>query len=153
MNTNMKKPIRMWMAGAVVALSGCQSLPGGAGAPDLQEVEAIERARLAAWMRADTQAMRSVLGDDLLYCHSDGRCENKEQIVSSIGSGKQVYRSIEVLELKPRAVGGAVLINGRVRLGVDSNGKQMEFNAIFTDVYVRRDGRWQMVSYQSTSTS
>lgn len=145
----MNKPLLLLILGAAAAASGCRTTLT-AIAPDLQEVEAVERARFQAWVRADTDAMRPMLADDLLYCHSDGRCENKEQVLSSIGSRQAIYESIDVLELKPRALGGAALINGKVRMRVQLNGNPLEFTAIYTDAYVKRDGRWQLVSWQST---
>ena len=132
---------------ALTLLAGCQTMTP---APDLAEAEAVERARFQAWINADTAAMRTMLADDLLYCHSTGQCESKEQIVASIGSKQTIYRKMDVISLKPRAVGGAVLINGKLDITAESGGKATQFQGIYTDVYVKRDGRWQMVSWQST---
>jgi hypothetical protein len=132
---------------ALTLLAGCQTMTA---APDLAEVEAVERARFEAWMKADTAAMGPMLADDLLYCHSSGQCENKEQIVASIGSRQTIYRKMDVISLKPRAVGGAVLINGKLDIAVEDKGRPIQFQAIYTDVYVKRDGAWQLVSWQST---
>ena len=128
-------------------LAGCQTLPVE---PNLTEVEALERARFQAWVKADTAAMQPMLADDLLYCHSSGLCETKEQIVASIASRRTVYRKMDIVSLKPRAVGGAVLINGKADVTVDQDGKPLQFQMVYTDVYVKRDGRWQLVSWQST---
>jgi hypothetical protein len=129
------------------ALAGCQTMTA---APDLAEVETVERARFQAWIKGDAAAMRPILGDDLLYCHSSGQCQNKEEIVASILSNESDYQKMDVLELKPRAVGGAVLINGKLDVVVTDAGGVKQFKAIYTDIYVKRDGRWQLVSWQST---
>ena len=132
---------------ALTLLAGCQTLTAP---PNLVEVEAIERARFQAWIKGDTAAMRPMLADDLLYCHSTGQCQNKEEIVAAIGSRETLYRKMDVVSLKPRAVGGAVLINGKLDITAEAGGKPTQFQAIYTDVYVKRDGRWQLVSWQST---
>jgi len=132
-------------------VAGCQppSAPS-LSSQDLAEVEALERARFQAWIKGDTDAMRPMLGDDLVYCHSTGQCQNKEEIVTSIGSRETIYHAMNVLELKPRAVGGAVLINGKLDITAETGGQVNQFQGIYTDVYVKRNGNWQMVSWQST---
>jgi hypothetical protein len=132
---------------ALPMLAGCQTM---SAAPDLAEVEAVERARFQAFIEGDTAPLRPMLADDLLYCHSSGQCETKEQIVASISSNAADYQKLDVVYLKPRAVGGAVLINGKVDVLVVDSGGTKQFQAIYTDVYVKRDGRWQLVSWQST---
>jgi len=128
-------------------LAGCQTMTAQ---QSLVEVEAVERARFQAWIKGDTAAMRPMLADDLLYCHSTGQCQNKEEIVAAIGSRETVYRKMDIVDLKSRAVGGAVLINGKLDITAESGGTVTRFLGIYTDVYVKRDGRWQMVSWQST---
>jgi hypothetical protein len=135
------------LALALPWLAGCQTT---SAAPDLAEVEAVERARFQAWIDGDAATIRPMLGDDLLYCHSSGQCENKEQIVASISSNQADYQKMDVVYLKPRAVGGAVLINGKLDIVVKDSGGLKQFQGIYTDVYVKRDGKWQLVSWQST---
>jgi hypothetical protein len=132
---------------ALALLAGCQTMQA---APDLAEVEAVERARFQAWVKEDVAAMRPMLADDLLYCHSSGQCQNRDEIVASITSKEADYQKMDVISLKPRAIGGAVLINGKVDVLVIDAGVTKQFQAIYTDAYVKRDGRWQLVSWQST---
>jgi hypothetical protein len=135
------------LALALSLLAGCQTQ---SAAPDLAEVEAVERARFRAWIEGDAATIRPMLGDDLLYCHSSGVCENKEQIVASISSNQADYQKMDVVYLKPRAVGGAVLINGKLDIVVVDSGGTKQFQAVYTDAYVKRDGKWLLVSWQST---
>jgi hypothetical protein len=135
------------IAVASTLLVGCQTM---SASPDLAEVEAVERARFQTWIKGDTKAMESVLGDDLIYCHSSGLCESKQQLITAFGSKQTIYRKLDAVMLKPRAVGGAVLINGKVDIVAEVNGNPAAFQAVYSDVYVKRDGRWQLVSWQST---
>ena len=133
---------------ALALIAGCQTLQP---APDLAEVEAVERERFQAWVKGDVAAMQPLLADDLLYCHSSGQCQNKEEIVASIRSNESDYQKLDVVYLKPRAMGGgAVLINGKVDIVVVDSGGTKQFQAVYTDAYVKRNGRWQLVSWQST---
>ena len=116
----------------------------------LNEVEALERARFKAWIAADTSVMRPMLGDDLVYCHSTGQCQNKEEIVAAIGSRETIYHAMDIVYMKPRLIDGAVVINGKLNIRAELAGKVTEFQAIYTDVYAKRNGHWQLVAWQST---
>jgi hypothetical protein len=41
-------------------------------------------------------------------------------------------------------------LTGAARIRVTANGNPISFGVRFTDVYVNKDGQWQMVAWQST---
>jgi uncharacterized protein (TIGR02246 family) len=131
---------------AVAALSACASTP--AFSPG--EIEAVERTRFAAWVKGDVAEIAPLLADDLVYCHSSTVCESKEELLHSLSSGRTVYRSIDVLEMRPRSANGAVIVNGKAAIKVESNGNPLAFTLVYTDVYVKQDGRWLLATWQST---
>ena len=47
-------------------------------------------------------------------------------------------------------LGDAVVLTGIAQIKVVSNGTPNAFGVRFTDVYARRNGKWQMVTWQST---
>jgi hypothetical protein len=116
----------------------------------LRDIETVERARFKAFIAADAAAVRPMLGDDLVYCHSSGVCQNKEQIIAFVTSGTQRYVGLDIVAFNPRLIGDAIVINGKLNMRVEVNGKADSFQAIYTDMYAKRDGRWQLVSWQST---
>jgi hypothetical protein len=133
------------------ATSGCATGRGTAvSADELAAVAALERQRFAAVVRADVATLGPWLAADLSYCHSTGRCQTRQEFLDDIGSGALRYRSIEVLEMQPRAVGDTVVLNGRIALEVDLQGQPNRLILVYTDVYVRRDGRWQLAAWHST---
>ncbi len=129
-------------------LAGCQTMRA---TPNLGEVEAVERARFQTWIRNDVAGMATALADDVVYCHSSGQCQSKKEFIADIASKQRVYRKMDVISMAPKAVGGAVLINGTIDVVAESPGRVVQFRGIYSDVYVKRDGRWQLVSWQSTS--
>jgi uncharacterized protein (TIGR02246 family) len=118
------------------------------------EVEAIERARFQTWVKGDVAAMQKVMADDVLYCHSNGQCQTKQEFIAEIESKQRVYKKMELISMKAKALGSyAVLINGTVEVSAEAaGGKVAQFKGIYTSVYVRRDQRWQLISWQSTTT-
>jgi uncharacterized protein (TIGR02246 family) len=131
---------------AAVSLSACATTP--AASPD--EIEAVERARFAAWVKGDVAQIAPLLAEDLVYCHSSAVCESKAELLKSMSSGRTLYRSIDVLEMRPRNANGAVIVNGKAAIKVESHGNPLAFTLVYTDVYVKRDGRWLLASWQST---
>jgi ketosteroid isomerase-like protein len=144
----MKTLAWLLAAGCTVLMSGMALAGDGSGA--LREVEGVERARFKAFVAADIKSLQQMLADDLVYCHSTGQCQNKQEVVAALGSHQTIYHALDVVEMKPREVAGAVVITGTVNIRAEMGGKAAEFKAIYTDVYAKRDGRWQLVTWQST---
>jgi uncharacterized protein (TIGR02246 family) len=116
------------------------------------DAEAVERARFQTWVKGDVAAIRGVMADDVLYCHSNGQCQNKQEFIAEIESKQRVYKKMDVVSMNAKALSSyAVLINGTIEVAAEASGKTVQFRAIYTSVYVRRDGRWQLVSWQSTT--
>ena len=116
------------------------------------DVEAVERARFQTWVKGDVAAMQAVIADDALYCHSNGQCQTKKELIGEIESKQRVYKKMDVISMTAKALGSyAVLINGTIDVLAEAPGKVAQFRGIYTSVYVRRDGRWQLISWQSTT--
>ena len=135
---------------ASAATPPAESTTSGSPVSALKEVETVERARFKAWIAADPAAIGPFLGDDLVYCHSTGVCQNKAEIIKFASSPNTHYIAMDVVQLSPRLIGGAVVINGKLDVRIVSNGKPDHFQATYTDVYAKRDGKWLLVSWQST---
>jgi hypothetical protein len=139
--------VSLLLASAVASAScaACASL-----ASSESTVLQLERSRFDAMTRQDVRALEPMLADDLVYCHSHGLCETKTEFLGSIGSGSIRYRSVEVLELRPRALDDAVVLNGTIAIEGVLGGETRTMRLSFLDVYARRNGRWQLIGWQST---
>jgi hypothetical protein len=65
-------------------------------------------------------------------------------------SGSTVYTGCEPSDVKAQDFGETVVLTGIAQIKVVSNGTPNAFGVRFTDVYAKRNGRWQMVTWQST---
>ena len=81
---------------------------------------AIERARFAAMAGPDIAALAPLLAADLSYCHSNGRCENRRELLASISSGATRYRKIELINAVARAGSSLATLTGQVRITLQS---------------------------------
>jgi ketosteroid isomerase-like protein len=110
----------------------------------------LDRKRMRAMAAKDVDTLESVLADDLIYTHSSARLDTKRTLIQAMVSGTTVYTSVEPSDVKAQDLGDSVVLTGIAQIKVVSNGTPNAFGVRFTDVYTKRDGRWQMVTWQST---
>jgi hypothetical protein len=132
------------------ALSALVCAGGCAPAHPTQSVQEAEQARFDAMTHQDVAKLGHMLAPDLTYCHSNGLCESKEQVLATIASGRLRYRAIRVERMQARAEGDVQISNGTIALDVEENGQVLALHLVYTGVYVARDGRWQLTAWQST---
>jgi hypothetical protein len=117
-----------------------------ADAPALEN----DRARFEAQVKGDVAALDKLLASDLTYVHSSGVVETKDEFVGAIKSGKYKYKSIVPEGVTVRSYGDTAVVQGKATIDVVSSGRDVHVLLVFTDVWVKREGRWQMVSWHST---
>jgi ketosteroid isomerase-like protein len=110
----------------------------------------LDRKRMRAMVAKDVETLEMLLADDLIYTHSSARLDTKRSLIQAMVSGTTVYTSVEPSDVKAQDLGNTVVLTGIAQIKVVSNGRPNAFGVRFTDVYTRRDGRWQMVTWQST---
>lgn len=115
-----------------------------------EKIIELDRKRMRAMAEKDVATLRAVLADDLVYTHSSARRDTKESLIGAMESGATVYTNVEPYDVRAQDLGYAVVLTGAARIEVTSGGKPNAFSVRFTDVYANRDGRWQMVAWQST---
>ena len=147
--------MRIWIlrTGAAFALIACSARIRSQTDSDRNTVDvlAVERARFAAMTRADVAALDTLLAADLVYTHSTGRVETKEQFLTSLRTRRIVYERINPDELQVRRpTPDVAVITGRARVWVTLADTRQEFDIRFTEVLVRSGDRWQTSIWQST---
>lgn len=149
--------IHPWYAAKNIRVYPTAEAAGAASAPQgqssgqaEQEVRELELRRFKALTDQDTAALDQILSDDLTYTHSSAHVDTKATYIASIRSGELKYVSIVPDELKVRVYGSAAVITGRAEFKSKSHGQAATMQLRFTDTYVRQNGRWQMVAWEST---
>ncbi|MBC7923229.1 MAG: nuclear transport factor 2 family protein [Ferruginibacter sp.] len=123
--------------------------PARGGKPE-QMIRTLEERRFEAMVKKDSATMRQILADDLIYTHSNAKVDGKEALIASIVTGSTNYKSFQTEDVQVRDYGGTAVVTGLARVNVFSGGQDQNLRLRFTDVYVNRNGRWQMVAWQST---
>ena len=120
---------------------------------DPAPVLAAEDARFAAMVAADATQMRRWFADDLVYVHSSGQVESRDQLVESITNGRTRYVAVTPAERQVVALGpAAAAVRGRARFQVTASGNPLDLQIRYLAVYGNEDGIWRLRSWQSLRT-
>ena len=106
--------------------------------------------RFAAMTAGDLPRLAVLLSDDLVYVHSDGGSETREQFLDALRRGDLKYRVIEPSDTVVRTHGAAAVVTGRARMVVETGGAEREIMIRYTAVYAGRGDEWRLLSWQST---
>ncbi|HVZ10081.1 nuclear transport factor 2 family protein [Rhodopila sp.] len=115
-----------------------------------QTVIDLDRQRMAAMGAKDIATLNRLIGDDLIYVHSSARLDTKQSLIGAMESGATVYSAVEPSGVVAQDLGSTVVLTGEAAISVTSRGNAMSFRVRFVDVWTRRNGAWQMVTWQST---
>jgi ketosteroid isomerase-like protein len=102
-----------------------------------------------AQVKGDRQVLERLWADDYLYTHSNGAVMNKPQDIADATSGEMTWTAARLDDMKVRLFGDVGVVTGRLIM----EGRAANYASgprRFTDVFVRRNGRWQLVGGQTT---
>jgi ketosteroid isomerase-like protein len=116
-----------------------------------REVLEADAARVKALVENDVDALEALLADDLTYVHSNGMLDSKASYIDGLRSGRSRYLTMDMSEVSVRSVGDTGLINARFNARVKVGDREVNPVARVLIVYAKRDGRWQMIAWESTS--
>jgi ketosteroid isomerase-like protein len=106
------------------------------------------------WSQADLDrdpaALNRILAEDWIGIDFEGRVQNKQQALQGIRSGSGSLESTVLRNMKVRVYGNTAVVTGTDTEKGEYHGKDSSGRYVWTDVFVRRNGRWRAVSSQST---
>lgn len=115
-----------------------------------EEILKLERAYLDARVKHDKAALNLLIADDYITNGSNGSSLiNKQDIIERSGTtpGGQKFVSLDFDEARLRIYADTAVLTGRRQLKTEQGQAQLRFMHVF----VKRQGRWQMVAAQVTS--
>ena len=117
------------------------------------ELTQIEHQLVRAWIDGDRKTVDSILASDWSVIDLTGHVLTKVQVMQEFGSGDRRIESGSVDDLNIRMFGEIAIVTGRSVLAGTYKGKHASVVQRFTDVFARRDGRWQAVASQGTQVA
>jgi hypothetical protein len=91
---------------------------------------------------SDAKRFSEFLAEDFIV-QTPGVTRNREEYLEYVAKPRP-FKDLALLEFKIRILGDVALIHGRARYTMITDG--MEQEALYTDVYQKREGTWVCVS-------
>jgi uncharacterized protein (TIGR02246 family) len=127
-------------------------LASGAQAPadDTALFRDLQQRLAAAYLRGDRAFVDGLLADDWTSTDYRGRPWTKADALAMFNGARPPMTRSEIDVDRVRLLGDVAVVTGRsVAEGV-VDGRTVSVTQRYTDVYVKRDGRWRVIASQGT---
>lgn len=153
----MKTASNIQIFALALSLLGGFALPSVAqesrwGSPDEETVKFIKAAE-AKWASSACSPqpdLKDVIADDFQGTSPKGRRYGKEEAITT--DTKSLSRDCQLGEVKVRFFGDSIAMayGAESAMSKDSKGKETKHCLIWTDTWLKRAGKWQIVAAQDT---
>ena len=91
------------------------------------------------------------MDDDLVWTHSSARTDTKASFLDALRTGGARYLEIKRSDEIIRVHGNLAVITAIADMQVVLQGEKRQLRNRYTNVWVKRDGSWKMLAWQSTA--
>lgn len=112
-----------------------------------QTIRQLVNERDQAIQRGDMAAIDRLYADDYITTNASGLVRTKAQVIEEFKSGGLKIESITSDEINVRANGDTAIVTGRMTTKGQDRGRDISGQNRFTQVYQRRNGRWQIAAF------
>jgi len=101
-----------------------------------------------ALISKDSAALDGLLAADVTYGHTNGMIQTKAQLIRSVVSKEQDYKSIDPSEMNIRVYDNTAVVTMKSAVKMMFQAKPLDMNMYVTLVWVKKN-KWQLVARQS----
>ena len=118
-----------------------------------QELLDRQRQRYAAAMSQDVEQLEQMVVDELRYCHTTGAVDTKTSYLETVRTGGIRWLEVNPLGMEARVYDNVGVIAGEVRQQITVGGRDqpIDMHIRTIEVYLKRDGRWQLSEFQASN--
>lgn len=125
------------------------SLAQATGAPE-KELLKIQNEWAAARVERNVPYLERLYAKEFRVQNMNGSITPREADIAAFATGDLKPNYVRNEDMAVSVYGDAALVTGIENVGGTYKGHYGEFSFRFANVFVRRDGRWQLVLHQST---
>ncbi|HEV7644524.1 MAG TPA: nuclear transport factor 2 family protein [Pyrinomonadaceae bacterium] len=123
--------------------------------PKISKDEQQVRAAVKQWADAvaarDTAALDKLFAADLFITAYDGSTRGKKEELEVLRASPGLKTlSVENEDLRVKIYGTSAVVTAIVKMRFESGGKETAVAFRYTAVFVKKDGRWQITTLQTT---
>jgi hypothetical protein len=93
-----------------------------------------------------TDSLALYLDDQLMYIHSNGMIETKEELITNNISGQLVYHEVELTDARVRFEKDTAVLTAQCSLHAAMGENVLKTTLFITEVYVLKNNRWLLFS-------
>ena len=151
---NMRSEIFITLFGFIITLTASFAAPAQPKMNVQQdEVRKLERTWLDAYEKKDVDAMNAIVADDFTITFGDGSMQRKPKIIESLKRPGNSTNKFRTENVESRSYGDTVILIGVVITEWMQNGEKKTDRSRYTDTYVKRNGKWQVVASHLSSAT
>ena len=131
-----------------LSLAGGPKASAMAGVED--QIKKLEQDWAQATVKDGAAAVDQYEADDIISTDPSGRVTDKAQDKKDLSSGDLKFQSLEVSDLRVRVYGDTAVAAGTTTLKGTFKQQDISGTYRYTDTWVKRNGKWQVVASQAT---
>ena len=112
---------------------------------DERQLREIQQGLARAWVERDHGFVESILAPEWGVTQPDGQVLTRSAVLGSFFDAVKID-SMVVDDVSVMLFGETAVIRGRTVANGSSNGSPVNARIRFTDVFIKRNGRWQAVA-------
>ncbi|MBA3441164.1 MAG: nuclear transport factor 2 family protein [Pyrinomonadaceae bacterium] len=120
-----------------------------------QELMQLEKDSAAAAVKGDTTFLDRHTAANYIGTDPGGGVEDRATMLANAKDGNPKFETLDLDDMSVRMAGkdtavvtGRATIKGKLKSGMDISGQYR-----FTDVWVKQEGRWQLMAWQATKVA
>jgi len=130
-----------------------QSKAQNAGAPSgktEEEIRELHNKLIQAQLNSDIATLDRLWADDHIFTNPLGLVQTKAQRLAEIKSGGRKLELFKITDVKVRVYGDTAVVTSRAIIKGQRQGQDISGQFRGIDVYVKKQGSWQVVAAQAT---
>ena len=117
---------------------------------DFEAVAQAESKLADAHLQLDLKTIDHLLHSDYVIVQPGGKVETKAEVLASYKTGTRHWDIAQSDQLDIHFYGASAVVIGRWRGAGQHGAERFDYVARFLSIWVKQDGQWQNIAYQST---
>ena len=122
-------------------------------ADDLESVSRLDKEISVATWTADPVWFEENLSDEYVLITPTGTVKTKQDVIRELSAPGMRVEPFEPFDVQVRLYGDTAVVTGRMRQRFVLGGIRYANDVRYTDVYVKRKGKWQIVSAHASTVA
>jgi uncharacterized secreted protein with C-terminal beta-propeller domain len=111
-----------------------------------QEVLSLSERKFKWMINLNMDSLENILDENVMYVHSNGWTQNKQEIIEDFRTKKLVLNKVEILETKIRNFENTYIVNGVGIITGEINSSSFSVKLNYSEVYIYKNRKYFLFS-------